>query len=50
MKHGISEEWLRTGNGDMYSPISQDERYAIHVGKLQHADDDTIIRWVNKNT
>lgn len=47
IKHGVNEEWLRTGNGDMYSPISQDERYAINVGKLQRADDDTIIRWVN---
>ena len=47
LKYGISEEWLRTGNGEMYSPISQDERYAINVGKLQRTDDDTIIRWVN---
>lgn len=43
----INEEWLRTGNGDMTSPVNPDERYASNVGKLQRADDETIIRWVN---
>jgi len=43
----VNEQWLRTGKGDMYSPISSDERYAVNVGKLQRTDNDTIIRWVN---
>ncbi|MBD5395644.1 MAG: helix-turn-helix transcriptional regulator [Lachnospiraceae bacterium] len=43
----INEEWLRTGEGEMQSPISQDDRYAINLGKLQRTDDATIIRWVN---
>lgn len=43
----INEKWLRTGEGEMQATISQDERFAINVGKLQRTDDETIIRWVN---
>lgn len=43
----VNEEWLRTGNGEMYFPSIEDDRYASNVGKLQRADDETIIRWVN---
>lgn len=44
---GINEEWLRTGEGEMYIQTNPDDRYASNVGKLQRADDETIIRWVN---
>ncbi|MED9905241.1 MAG: helix-turn-helix transcriptional regulator [Lachnospiraceae bacterium] len=43
----INEKWLRTGNGEMNSPINPDDRYASNVGKLQRTDNETIIRWVN---
>ena len=43
----INEEWLRTGKGEMRSPINQDDRYAINLGKLQRTDDETIMNWVN---
>ncbi len=43
----INEHWLRTGEGEMHTKDSQDERYFKNVGKLQRADDETIMRWVN---
>lgn len=46
-EYNINEKWLRTGEGEMQATISQDERFAINVGKLQRTDDETIIRWVN---
>lgn len=46
-KCGISEKWLRTGEGEMKLEDSEDNRYLSNVGKLQRADDETIMRWVN---
>lgn len=46
-KFGISEKWLRTGEGDMRIEDCKDNRYLSNVGKLQRADDETIMRWVN---
>lgn len=43
----INEKWLRAGEGEMYIEDSQDERYFKNVGKLQRADNKTIMRWVN---
>lgn len=43
----INDEWLRTGKGDMKSENCKDNRYLSNVGKLQRADDETIMRWVN---
>ena len=42
---GINEEWLRTGKGN--PEALQEERYAVNIGKLQRADNETIMRWVN---
>ncbi len=44
---GISEKWLRTGEGEMNIADCQEERYSLNIAKLQRADDETIIRWVN---
>ena len=44
---GINEEWLRDGKGDMESEDYKDNRYLSNVGRLQRADDETIMRWVN---
>lgn len=44
---GINKDWLLTGKGEPTIEASQEERYAINVGKLQRADNETIMRWVN---
>lgn len=47
LKYGVNENWFRTGEGDMYLGDSRDDRYFRNVGKLQRADNETIMRWVN---
>lgn len=47
LKYGISEKWIRTGEGEMKIEDCKDNRYFSNVGKLQRADDETIMRWVN---
>lgn len=47
LKYGISEKWLLTGEGEPTIEACQEERYAVNVGKLQRADHETIMRWVN---
>ncbi len=47
LKYGISEKWIRTGEGEMKIEDCKDNRYLSNVGKLQRADDETIMRWVN---
>ncbi len=47
LKFGINREWFKSGIGEMHSSISDNERYAINVGKLQRTDNETLIRWVN---
>lgn len=32
--HNISEEWLKTGNGDMFLQLSDDDEFAMLVGEL----------------
>lgn len=43
----INEIWLRTGTGEMNATNNLEERYAMNLEKLRHADNETIIRWVN---
>lgn len=43
----VNEKWLRTGEGEMKLDDFKDNRYLSNVGKLQRADDETIMRWVN---
>ncbi len=43
----VNEQWLRSGTGEMHASITDNERYAINVGKLQRTDNETLIRWVN---
>ncbi len=47
LKYGISEKWLRNEEGDMKIKDCKDNRYFHNIGKLQWADDETIMRWVN---
>lgn len=46
-KFGINQVWLRTGKGEMFLSVNEDERFAANVGKIQRTDDETIMRWVN---
>ena len=46
-EYGINESWLRTGAGDMKIEDCQEKRYSINIAKLQRADNETIMRWVN---
>lgn len=43
----INKDWLLTGNGEPTIEACQEERYSINIGKLQRADNETIMRWVN---
>lgn len=30
----VNEEWLRTGNGEMFNPMSEDEELDLYVGRI----------------
>jgi bacteriophage CI repressor helix-turn-helix domain len=38
----VSEEWLRTGKGEMFVPITRDEEIATFIGGIQADVDDTF--------
>ena len=45
---GVSEEWLRTGEGEMILPVTLDENIAAFVGEvLAHRDDNFKKRFIN---
>ncbi|MCI5924672.1 MAG: helix-turn-helix transcriptional regulator [Oscillospiraceae bacterium] len=45
---GVSEEWLRTGEGEMIVPVTPDENIAAFVGEvLAHRDDNFKKRFIN---
>lgn len=37
-KFNVNEDWLRTGNGDMFVKQSRDEELAEFIGRLQFED------------
>lgn len=41
---GVSEEWLRTGQGEMFIQISPDEELDYILGQIGAGADDTIVR------
>ena len=41
---GVRREWLETGEGDMYIPMSENERIAEYLGGLLRGSVDTDIR------
>ena len=36
----VSEEWLRTGNGEMFNPMSEDEELDLYVGRISGGSDE----------
>lgn len=38
----VSEDWLRTGEGEMFVPITRDEEIATFIGSIQADVDDTF--------
>ena len=36
----VNEDWLRTGNGDMFNPISEDEELDLYVGRISGGADE----------
>lgn len=36
----VNEEWLRTGNGEMFSPMSEDEELDLYVGRISGGTDE----------
>lgn len=40
----VSEDWLRTGNGQMFRPISRSQELTEFVGKILKGDDDNFKR------
>ena len=44
---GVNESWLRTGDGEMFSPLSDDDRYSINLGKLTLAENDFVKNAIN---
>ena len=39
---GVSEDWLRNGNGDMFNPMTRDEEIASFIGGVQADIEDTF--------
>lgn len=35
----VNEDWLRTGNGDMFNPMSEDEELDLYIGRISGSDD-----------
>lgn len=40
----VSEDWLRTGEGEMFTPITRDEQIASFVGSTLSGEADTFKR------
>lgn len=41
---GVDENWLRTGKGEMFVPITRSQEIADFVGKLLKGEEDTFKR------
>lgn len=36
----INEKWLRTGNGEMFNPMSDDEELDLYIGRISGGTDE----------
>lgn len=41
---GVDEHWLRTGEGDMFKPVSRDEEIAAFMGDVMRGETDDFRR------
>lgn len=39
LKFNTNEDWLRTGNGDMFNPMSEDEELDLYIGRISGSED-----------
>lgn len=46
-EYQINEVWLRTGEGEMYSEISPEDRYSINLGKLTLEENQFVQNVIN---
>lgn len=35
----VNEDWLRTGKGDMFNPMSEDEELDLYIGRISGSQD-----------
>ena len=38
-RHNVNENWLRTGSGDMFNPMSEDEELDMYIGRISGSED-----------
>ena len=43
----VNEVWLRTGEGDMFIKIDEDDRYSLNLGKLSMSENEFVINAIN---
>jgi len=43
-QHNVNEEWLRTGQGEMFIELSKDEQIEEFIGKLLSDEEDSFKR------
>lgn len=41
-RYSVNEEWLRTGKGDMFKPMTRSETISKFAGELMHEEDDSF--------
>lgn len=44
LKYNVSESWLRTGEGEMFTPLSRSETIAHFAGELMKEEDGSFRR------
>lgn len=44
----INEDWLRTGSGEMFNQLSEDEELAFYIGKITNGSDKFKIDFIKK--
>ena len=44
LEFNVNENWLRTGEGDMFTEMSRDEQIEKFVGDLLHGEEDSFKR------
>lgn len=39
LKFNANEDWLRTGSGNMFNPMSEDEELDLYIGRISGSED-----------